>query len=313
MSGDASSVMTVDGPLPVDRLGVILPHEHLLVDGWDHLAVNYRNSLLMELAKFTAAGGSTIVDLCGLGYSRDPAFVRDVAHAAGITVVLGTGYRGDGWPPADADAVSAEAMARLFVRDITEGFGVGIRAGVIGPIAVGRIPAPTDLIALEAAGRAQQATGCAIVVSVDLGAEAAVFARVLDTLGEGGASLQSVAIGGLVARPDTVPIARIVAERGSYLLFDRFGQGHRPLMADMTATPDEVQTASLKGFLDLGFGPRMLVSHGVDHVTLFTANGGGGYAHLLKVVLPRALDYHVTEEQVRMLTVDNPRRLLAGA
>ncbi len=150
-------------------------------------------------------------------------------------------------------------------------------------------------------------------MSVDLGAEPEVFARVLDRLAASGATLSRVAMGRLMARPDLVPVCRVVAERGAFLSFDCFGQGHRLLMGDMMAMPEEVQTASLKGFLDLGFGPQMLLSQAVDHVALFTVNGGGGYAHLLTSVIPRSLDYHVTEAQTRMLLVDNPRRFLAGA
>jgi predicted metal-dependent phosphotriesterase family hydrolase len=305
--------MSVEGPLPADELGVTLPHEHLLVDGWDHRSPNYRNSLLMELAKLKVAGGSTIVDLAGLGYARDSGFVRDVADAAGLHVVLGTGFRGLGWPGTDGDAWTAEALAALFVREIRTGDEQGVRAGVIGPIGVGRRPTAADLAALEAAGGAQQETGCGVVVSVDLGAEPDVFADILDRLAAAGGTLSRVAVGRLMARSDLVPVCRVVAGRGAFLSFDCFGQAHRLLMADMMGMPEEVQTASLKGFLDLGFGPHMLLSQGVDHVELFTVNGGGGYAHLLTSVMPRALDYHVTEEQTRMLLVDNPRRFLAGA
>lgn len=307
------SVMTVEGPLPADALGVTLPNEHLLVDGWDHRTPNYRNSLLMELARFKAAGGTTIVDLAGLGYTRDPVFVRDVGNTAGIHVVLGTGFRGDGWAPPVGEAWTAGALAKQFLQDINAGDPEGIRAGVIGPIGVGRRPTPIDEAALDAAAIAQQESGCAIVVSLDLGAEPAVFARVLDILAASGATLARVAVGRIVARPDLVPVCRVVAERGAFLSFDCFGQGHRLLMADMLETDEEVQVASIKGFLDLGFGPHMLLSQGVDHVALFTVNGGGGYAHILDAVMPRALGYHVTEAQSRMLLVDNPRRLLAVA
>ena len=47
------------------------------------------------------------------------------------------------------------------------------------------------------------------------------------------------------------------------------------------------RTSSIKGFLDNGLLPNMLISQNVNHVDLLTVNGGDGYVHLLKNVAPK--------------------------
>jgi phosphotriesterase-related protein len=267
----------------------------------------------MELAKFTAAGGTTIVDLTGLGYASDAAFVRDVAAHAGIQVVLGTGIRGRGWLPEEMAEADASRLARHFVAAVAEGDASAVRCGVIGPVGIGRWAHPFDRVALQAAAGAQRETGVGLVVSLDLGADMGRFTWALDVLEEAGAEMGRLAVGRILARPDHLPVIRAIAGRGAFVLLDCFGQDSDLLMADLMDTPAEVQTASLRALLDLGFGPRMLLSHGLDRVALFTVNGGGGYAHLLRSVLPRAADYRVTDQERHALTVENPRRFLAGS
>ena len=40
-----------------------------------------------------------------------------------------------------------------------------------------------------------------------------------------------------------------------------------------------------------------------------TANGGGGYAHILKDLVPRLRHLGVTDQDLRTIMEDNPRRL----
>jgi predicted metal-dependent phosphotriesterase family hydrolase len=224
--------------------------------------------------------------------------------------VLGTGFRRAGWLPPEVARADTAGLVATLVRDLEDGDDERIRAGVIGLIGVSRRPRPVEDRALAAAALAQARTGAGIVIGLEVGAEITEFDRALDILEANGATLGRVAVGGLVARPDRLRICMRLAERGCFILFDTFGQDRRVVMNDLMATPPEVQAASLKGFIDQGLLDRLLVSQGVDHVELFTANGAGGYGHVLQTVLPRARDYQVTPEEIWTLTVANPRRLL---
>ena len=69
--------------------------------------------------------------------------------------------------------------------------------------------------------------------------------------------------------------------------------------------------SSVKGFIDFGMTERILVSQNVCHVTHFTVNGGMGYAHILKNVVPRFKEYGITDQEIRTIMVENPSRLMA--
>jgi phosphotriesterase-related protein len=310
-------VMTVEGLIPAEAMGITLPHEHLVVQGWDYRERNYFNSAFMELVQFPAAGGRTIVDLTNIGRDRDPLFMKRLAARAGIQVIMGTGYYKDAWLPPEVHDMSVEDMAQVMVREIMEGVSwegcapgdTGIHAGVIGEMGVSRPMTRTEEKALLAAARAQRETGAAISVHFDLGTQAAEYHHALDILQSEGADLNRVAVDHLVPRPDNFELYTQLADRGCYLEFDLFGQEAWPLVRDMVQTHPEVQISSVKGFIDQGLLERILLSQDVCHILNMTVNGGHGYAHILNDVVPRFKEYGITDREVHTMMVDNPKRL----
>ena len=73
-------VMTVSGPMPPERLGFTLPHEHTRIALW-HIAGRYDywelaaddETVVEELNDFRRRGGGTLVDLTLPGVGRDPS------------------------------------------------------------------------------------------------------------------------------------------------------------------------------------------------------------------------------------------------
>jgi phosphotriesterase-related protein len=53
------------------------------------------------------------------------------------------------------------------------------------------------------------------------------------------------------------------------------------------------------------------LSHDIGSKHRLASYGGHGYVHLLKYVYPRFLRKGITKEQLEMMFVGNPRRLLA--
>jgi phosphotriesterase-related protein len=307
-------VMTTAGLRPPADLGVTLPHEHLLVQGWDYRERNYLNSATMELVKFIQAGGRTLVELSSVGLPRDPRFCQTLAERVGVQVVIGTGYYKHAWLPEPVHAMTVEQLAGAMTRDIVDGIDdTGIHAGVIGELGVSRTPTPTEERVLAAAAQTQRATGAAISLHFDIGCPVATYRRALDVIERAGADLARVAVGHLVARPDNLSLCRELAARGCYLEFDLFGQERRRLTADLMQTHPDVQASSIRGFIDHGMLDHLLLSQDVRHVELWTVNGGDGYAHLLKNVVPVLRAYSVSQAELDTLLIDNPRRLLALA
>ena len=62
--------------------------------------------------------------------------------------------------------------------------------------------------------------------------------------------------------------------------------------------------------IDLGYIRQILMSQDTCMKIDLTRWGGPGYAHILENVIPLMRVYGYTEEQIRTLTVENPRVML---
>ena len=128
-------VQTVLGPIEPDALGFTLPHEHTQIAlwhieaRWDYWQLTRDEPVILdELARFRAAGGSGLVDLTLPGVGRDPAWLRGLAEASGLHIVMGCGwYRTAYYPPeARIDRRSVDDLADELVREVDRrGGGVG--------------------------------------------------------------------------------------------------------------------------------------------------------------------------------------------
>lgn len=299
--------MTVTGPVKGDDLGIVLPHEHVFID----LVREYRgNGLLndehlarLELGALRVAGGTTLVDLTLDEIGRDPAALRRVSEATGVSIVMGCGHYRDPYLDRDwFDRNGADAIADELVRDITEGVrGTGVRAGIIGEIGADRryISAAEER-SFRAAARAHRRTGLTISTHA---ARWPVGLDQLTLLTREGVDPRRVIIG----HTDSVPIPEYhlaLARQGCYVSLDGIGTG----------SPYDTDRA-VEYVLDLvraGFGAQVLLSHDVclrDHLR---ATGGCGYAYLLTNFLPLLTAAGLDDEQVRGFVTDNPRAALTG-
>jgi predicted metal-dependent phosphotriesterase family hydrolase len=300
-------VMTVTGPASAGELGVVLPHEHVFID----LVREYRASGLLndehlarlELTELRAAGGGTLVDLTLDEIGRDPAALRRVSTATGISIVMGCGHYRDpyldrGW----FDRTAVDAIAEELVRDITEGVrGTGICAGIIGEIGSDRgyISAAEER-SFRAAARAHRQTGLTISTHA---ARWPVGTAQLGLLAEEGVDPRRVIVG----HADSIPVPGYhlaLVKQGCYVSFDSIGTG----------SPYDTERA-VSYVLELvraGFGAQILLSQDVclrDHLR---ACGGCGYAFLLTDFLPRLTAAGLDPEQVRSFVTGNPRAALTG-
>ncbi len=196
-------IITVRGPVRAEDMGVTLPHEHLLIDHETPMtALTDPQTARAECQRFTTYGGSTIIELTCWGMGRNPVGLRQAAEWASMNVVMGTGPYKEGWLPPEIQCLSVDEMAALMVREIVEGAdGTGIRAGVIGEVGVSSPITPTEERGLAAAARAQQATGVAINVHLEMRSAPQAWRHVLDVLEANGADLNRVILSHFMCRP----------------------------------------------------------------------------------------------------------------
>lgn len=306
-------VMTVLGPIPADKLGITLMHEHLLSNlmqitlNPDHIICDLR-LVIKELGYFQAAGGTTLVDVTNHGLGRNPTALRRIAQETGVHIIMGCGWYRERAYDQEVYQKTTNQIADEMVCDITQGVGdAGVRAGIIGEIGCElHYISPAEERVFRASARAHKRTGVAITTHA---VRSPVGLAQLDLLEEEGVDLRRVIVGhcdnaGFEICPDP-DYHEAVARRGAYVEFDQI---HGKFEWD---TERRVQW--VKQLVDKGYLRQILLSHDVCAKSLLRTYGGNGYGYLLTGFVPRLLEAGLSEEQVHAILVENPRTALAPA
>ncbi len=301
-------VMTVTGLISADQMGITLPHEHLLIvhHGPD---VDLTDEALAtsELRWFSLAGGKTLVELTNFGIGRDPAAMKRIAEQTGVQVVMGCGYYKDTKQSDAVRAKSEETIAQEIVRDVVEGVD-GVHAGVIGEIGVSRPITAFEERQLRATAKAQKATGAAVNLHFDIQTTPVEHHYALDILEQAGADLSRVVISHLPPRLEEVDRCVALAGRGCYVELDLFGMELFPdVVRQLKGTEDPV--AATKSLIDRGCLEQLLISQDLCAQVCYKKNGGYGYDNLLKRIVPMFREAGITDEQIRTIMVENPKRV----
>ncbi len=333
------TVQTVTGPITADQLGVTLPHEHVYInmtrttpqDGY----LNVADEMAQELALFTAAGGSTLIDMTNgelsdyaapVGYAPDARAMqqnpdtgsrsvsnvlatKEMAQRTGVQVILGTGHYYDTYLNKQwFDRNSTNQIADFLVADLLEEIpGTGVRAGIIGEIAsdLSHITAVEER-SFRAAGRASRETG--IMVSTHAATFPTGLAQ-LEILREEGVDPSRVVIG----HADTVKSVDYSLEilrQGAFVEFDclmtcRIGGRVIDHQVDR-------RLSYLKTMIDAGYRDRILLSQDVCQRSHLRALGGPGYTFLFEEFRSAAIDAGIEAEILDAIHTDNPRRAVFG-
>ncbi len=308
----APRVMTVSGPIPPERVGFALPHEHTAIslwqaagrwDGWE--LRDDEELVAEELRDARRRGAATLVDLTVDGTGRDPDRLRRLASRTGLQIVMGCGWRSEAYHPPEAriERRGVDELARDLVAEFEHGVaGTGVRPGIIGEIGADKAwISPAEERVLRAAARASLATGMAIAVHAQRAGVALAELRILT---EEGVDAGRVAIGHADAFPDLDAYLEIL-DAGAMLAFDRLGQR---LGTEEAQEPRLIEL--IVELLERGFAPQLLLSQDVSHDRHLRANEGFGYAYLQQHFLPKLRTAAVGEGEIATLTIDNPRRLL---
>jgi phosphotriesterase-related protein len=341
--------MTVLGPVPVRDLGIVLPHEHLLVRvpdfiefqegklralqdapvtlenlGWirrywtynrDNLRLTDEHLATEEVRRFQTAGGGTIVDVTVPGLGRDPDALARISRATGLHIVMACGaYTAQTHAPWIHDA-TVERIAEVLVTETRDGVALtGIRPGII-KVGCSWPLHPDEAKVLRAAALAQQRTGLAITVHPGRSRSAPL--QIAGILRDAGANLQRVVMGHLDGRVQDLEGLRELGALGLYLELDVFGMESSyfpvPGITGLDALSDSQRLALVQGLIGAGLGEQVLVSHDIATKHRLVRYGGHGFDHLVAHIIPWMREKGFTPEDVEMIFVRNPARMLAIA
>lgn len=341
-------VMTVQGLIDPEELGITSAHEHLILDStvlWrepteaslkeiafsavdiTHLGVlryhpnlSRDNCLLTdidlvvnELKQFQGLGGASIVDQTSIGLGRDPAALFQISRETGVHIVMGCGYYVENSHPPDIATKSIDQIAEGIERDIIDGVGdTGIHAGVIGEIGTSFSITRNEEKVLRAAAKAQLQT--ALPLSIHLWEREKEGLRALDILKEEGVDLSRVAMAHLDPNlPGSLQYHKEMAKRGAFLVFDEFGhEDYYKYEAGGHPMPSDYDyCVRIKELIQGGFLNQILLAQDICYKIFLTRYGGFGYGHILRNIKPMLLtNIGLTEREVQTILEENPRTWL---
>jgi phosphotriesterase-related protein len=322
-------IQTVTGRAKPEELGMTLVHEHLLIGfpGWymDALAPRFVRAEALargvdRLQELRGHGVSTFLDPCPMDLGRDVEFMAEASQRSGMRIVCTTGaYKENEGLTYTFGALPVDEIAAIYVKELTEGIGgTGIRAGLIKVASGAPEISAYERKLLTAAGRAAREVGCPIITHTD---EASCGLEQISILTGEGVPAHRILVGHSDGRDDHV-YHRSLADKGSYVGFDRFGIE--------TFISDEKRIDSVTKMVEAGYTRSICLSHDSTCAGWLGRPVFGGHTvvtpeqiaaalpnweatHLFKRVVPKLRERGVTEDDLRTMFVENPKRWFGGA
>ena len=184
-----TAVVTVNGNFPAEVVGICDAHNHVWIDVVPGAAdgspvLNYRLGILKELCDYHDAGGDAQTDCQPGGCGRDGNRLLELSRASGVKIIACTGFHRTRYYPDDhwLWRASAGEIANYLISELRYGLvesveeGEMVRAGFVKIACEDRLER-TPQAALEAALEAVTATGAAIQVHTEKGADAEAILR----------------------------------------------------------------------------------------------------------------------------------------
>jgi phosphotriesterase-related protein len=317
-----TSVSTTAGPLDVDNLGFVLPHEHVMICSPEVRTVwpsSFDRAVALErcVRRLTAArvaGVSTFVDVTTIDFGRDVRFVQEVAAAAELAVVVCTGL----WNvPLIFQYQPLELTERFFVKEITEGIEDGsVKAGIIKITSNATLLTPAQDKVVRAAARAHRRTGVPISTHTEASEKCGIDQQ--RVLAEEGVDLSRVVIGH--SETEDYDYLRRMLDRGSYLGIDRFGADNpaEPEVAARAGRPTHAQRLRIVSRLcQEGYVRQLLLSHDTSGMSVFpvdwydATHPNGRFDYIPTTVVGELRDAGISQADIERMTRENPRALFS--
>jgi predicted metal-dependent phosphotriesterase family hydrolase len=308
-----SRIETVLGAVDTSALGITLMHEHVLVDFIGAAEVSparYDRDeafkvILPFLKDVHARGCRTLVECTPAYLGRDPLLLRRLAEASALNLLTNTGYYGalnDKFLPTHVFADSFEVIGRQWIREAERGIGdTGIKPAFM-KISVDAGPlSEVDTKLVRAAALTHRETGLRIHSHTP---DQPAGQAQLDLLEKERVSANAFVW--VHAQNVKDPAALVTAaERGAWIELDGIG----PASVDRHA--NLVSELMRRGHL-----PRALISQDAGWFRVGEPGGAPekfrGFDLLLTTFVPALESRGFTRDQIDMLLVQNPQRVLSG-
>ena len=310
-----AQVLTVNGEIIAEEMGVSLIHEHIMVDWigadstgyqrWNRREVVQR--VLPFLEDLKKHGVTTLVDCTPAYLGRDPYILKQLSQLSGIQILTNTGYYGvhdNKYIPLELQKASAQEMASHWIEEFERGIdGSGIRPGFI-KISVKNSGTLSEVHKnlITAAGLTHLATGMTIVSHTGGDEAAMAQIKVLKSMGVSPRSFvwthaQNGTIDGYVE----------AAKHGAWISLDHVNAGD-PNNPEKNGNIDWY-VATLSKLKQKNILRQVLISHDAGWYTVGETDGGDfrGYTDLFAELVPALKRQGFSQKDIDMLLVENPK------
>ncbi|HTG15045.1 MAG TPA: phosphotriesterase-related protein [Blastocatellia bacterium] len=317
-----SKVETARGSIESSQLGVTLMHEHVFVLSteimqnfpatWGDEETRVANAIT-RLNELKSRGVDSIVDLTVIGLGRYIPRIKRVAAATDLNIVVATGvytyndvpmyfhFQGPG-----TTLGGPELMTDMFVKDIEEGVAeTGVKAAILKCATDEPGVTPGVERVLRAVARAHRRTG--VPISTHTHAPTRRGIEQQRVFADEGVDLTRVIIGHSGDTTDIGYLEELIAA-GSYIGMDRFGID--------VLLPFEDRVATVARLCERGHAGKMVLSHDaacfndwLPEAALPVVTPNWNFLHIHNDVIPALKQRGVTDEQIRTMLIDNPRKI----
>jgi len=303
-------IQTVRGPVATAELGLMLPHEHLFTDLRGPETPDYaeadpedvRRAMRPLLDAAWAVGVTALVECSTGGVGRNARVLAHLAAHTPIAIVAPAGVYREQYMPAAVRRMDEAEMAEWMTRDLVQGIdGTDVRAGFIKMAVSDSGITDNERRALSAAARAALATGVVVASHTSGPAAGAHALAELDTMESRGLDPRRFIWVHTQNEADRA-VQREFARRGGWLSYDA-----------LSPAAEDKFLALVLWALDAGYARQIMLSHDAGWYRPGEPEGGAkrGYTYLVAEFLPRLRRAGVSEETIRVLTVENPQRAFA--
>lgn len=309
-------IMTVQGPISVEVMGMCLVHEHILsrfgVDPLEPGAYSGEDAIqevTPYLQYIKELGGQTIVDCTAAYFGRDAALLKQLSQASGVHIITNTGYYGaanDRYVPDFVQKESAEQIAKRWITEFEKGIaGTGIKPGFIKSGVDSGSLSTTDRKLILAAALTHASTGLTIAVHTANNATAAK--EQLAILKTAGISPQAWI---WVHAHDAENVNELLAAagQGAWISLDGIKTFHYSNAKKQGSQTLEKHLSYLQALTKAGFLEQVLLSHDGSSFPVGGADSKRPFDTLLTTFIPMMKAAGFTEVQIRQLTVTNPAK-----
>ena len=187
------------------------------------------------------------------------------------------------------------------------------RAGIIGEIGSSWPWTDSEKKVLEAAVAAQRETGAPLLIHPGRDEKAPI--ELLAAVDRWGGDLRRTVMAHIDRTIYDLGALNEVAATGAYLNFDMFGHdaSYYPLAPHTYMPADHERIAHIEHLVSNGRSSQVLLAHDVCSKHRLKRYGGHGYDHIPTRIIPRLRARGMDEEDVQMVVVDNPTRMLTFA